>query len=58
MKSPDTPDADERSSPAPTRKAYQKPQLQIYGDLAEITQSQTTLANSDGGTHPNKRHTN
>jgi hypothetical protein len=57
MKSPDTPGADERLSQAPTRKPYQKPQLQVYGELSEITQSVMGSQDSDGGGHPSKHFT-
>jgi hypothetical protein len=53
----DTPDSDKRSSQAPTRKAYQKPQLQIYGDLAEITKSVLGSKTNDGAGHPNRHFT-
>ena len=53
----DTPDSDKRSSPAPTRKAYQKPQLQVYGDLAEITKSLVGSKTNDGSGHPNRHFT-
>jgi len=57
MKSDGTPSSAERSSPAPARKAYQKPQLQVYGDLSEITQALTGTKDRDGGGHPNKHFT-
>ena len=53
----DTPDSDKRSRPAPPRKAYQKPQLQVYGDLAEITKSINGSKTPDGAGHPNKHFT-
>ena len=53
----DTPGSEEQSSQTPTRKAYQKPQLQLYGDLAEITQSVTGSKTNDGSGHPNKHFT-
>lgn len=52
-----TPDSDKRSSPSPTRKAYQKPQLQVYGDLAEITKTIAGTNTIDGSGHPNKHFT-
>ena len=58
IKPDDTHASDEGSSQAPTRKAYQKPHLQVYGDLAEITKGQTSGAKSDGTGHPNKHFTN
>jgi hypothetical protein len=57
MKPQDTPASDERPSQAPTRKAYQKPQLQVYGDLAEITNSILGSKTNDGAGHPNKHFT-
>jgi hypothetical protein len=57
MEPQDTPASDERSSQAPRRKAYQKPQLQVYGDLAEITNSINATNNMDGAAHPNKHFT-
>jgi len=56
-KAPDTPVSDERSSPPPTRKAYQKPELQVYGDLAQITRSNRGSKANDGGGHPNRHFT-
>ena len=52
-----TPASEERPSEAPTRKAYQKPQLQVYGDLAEITNSVTGSKANDGAGHPNMHFT-
>ena len=57
MKPQDTPASDKTSSPPPPRKAYQKPQLQVYGDLAEITKSLTGTQTNDGAGHPNKHFT-
>jgi hypothetical protein len=57
MKPQDTPASDERSSQAPARKAYEKPQLQVYGDLAEITKGVVGSKTNDGGGHPNKHFT-
>jgi hypothetical protein len=57
MKVPDTPTSDDRSSKYPTRKAYQKPQLQVYGDLTEITESVMGSIGADGAGHPNKHFT-
>ena len=57
MKSHDTPDADGRTDHAPARKPYQKPQLQVYGDLAEITKSNKGKKTNDGGGHPNQHFT-
>jgi hypothetical protein len=41
----------------PSRKAYEKPTLQIYGDLTEITQSMKFFGMDDGGSHPNRHYT-
>jgi hypothetical protein len=57
MKPEDTPATDERSGEKPARKAYQKPELQVYGDLAEITKSRMGSQATDGGGHPNKHFT-
>ena len=40
-----------------TRKAYEKPQLQVYGDLAEITKAVAGTNTNDGAGHPNKHFT-
>jgi hypothetical protein len=39
------------------RKTYQKPELQVYGDLAEITKSVLGSKTNDGSGHPNKHST-
>jgi hypothetical protein len=57
MKPQEPPAAPEPSRQAPTRKAYQKPQLEAYGDLAEITKSILGTHMSDGAGHPNKHFT-
>jgi hypothetical protein len=57
MKPPNAPANDENPSVPPTRKAYEKPQLQVYGDLAEITKSLTGTNTNDGAGHPNKHFT-
>jgi hypothetical protein len=55
---PKTPsESDERSSPEPKRKAYKKPRLQEYGDLADITKGRVGTKNNDGSGHPNKHFT-
>jgi hypothetical protein len=56
MKPRDTPD-DESASQAPTRRPYTKPQLQVYGDLAEITKAVSGSKTNDGAGHPNKHFT-
>lgn len=44
------------ASPA-SRKSYEKPVLQIYGDLTEITQATMLSGTNDGAAHPNKHFT-
>jgi hypothetical protein len=48
-----TPSSDKGTSQAPARKPYQKPRLQIYGDLAEITKANfgTKANDGSGGTN-------
>ena len=55
MKQEDTPRPDGRT-PQP-RKRYEKPMLEMYGDLAEITQSLKGKNMKDGASHPNKHFT-
>lgn len=57
MKPPEIPSSDDQSSRPPARKTYQKPQLQVYGDLAEITKSVLGSKTNDGSGHPNKHST-
>lgn len=57
MKPQDTLASDKTASPAPARKAYQKPQLQVYGDLARITHNVAGSNANDGQAHPNKHFT-
>lgn len=57
MKPPTTPASTDSSSQAPTRKPYQKPQLQVYGDLAEITKTLAGSKTLDGSGHPNRHFT-
>jgi hypothetical protein len=52
-----TPASDQGTSRAPARKSYQKPQLQIYGDLAEITKSKNGTTANDGAGAPNMHYT-
>jgi hypothetical protein len=49
--------ASETSSPAPARKPYKAPHLQVYGDLAEITKGQNSGGQNDGSGHPNRHFT-
>jgi hypothetical protein len=53
----DTSAIDKRSDQEPPRKVYQKPELQVYGDLAAITQSLNASNSNDGSGHPNKHFT-
>lgn len=49
--------SEDRSADLPARKAYQKPRLQVYGDLAEMTKSKTGSKAADGAGHPNMHYT-
>ena len=55
MNQEDTPRPDGRSTQ--TRKRYEKPVLEMYGDLAEITQSVKGKNMKDGASHVNKHFT-
>lgn len=57
MKPPEAPAPDEKPIEPLTRKAYQKPELQVYGDLAEITKTLSGSNTNDGAGHPNKHFT-
>jgi hypothetical protein len=57
MEPHNTPVSDKGPSQAPARKAYQKPQLQIYGELAEITKSQFGTTANDGSAAANMHFT-
>jgi hypothetical protein len=57
MEPHNTPVSDKGTSQAPARKTYQKPQLQIYGDLAEITKSQFGTTANDGAGATNMHFT-
>jgi hypothetical protein len=48
---------DRSSTPPGSRKSYDKPVLQIYGDLTEITQNTMLGGANDGASHPNKHFT-
>ena len=48
---------DAATAPPESRKAYEKPVLQIYGELTEITQATMLSGANDGATHPNKHFT-
>jgi hypothetical protein len=45
------------STITPRKLAYQKPRLQTYGDLTEITQGKTGAKANDGAGHPNMHFT-
>jgi hypothetical protein len=49
--------SEERSSQQPKRKAYQKPRLHVYGDLADITQGKLGGRSNDGLARQNKQYT-
>ena len=51
------PSPSEPRVPTAPRKAYQKPRLQVYGDLTDITQGITGSKTNDGSGHPNKHFT-
>lgn len=57
MKSPDPLRSDARSSQGAPRKVYEKPRLEIYGDLTELTNSQMGSMDQDGAGHPTKHFT-
>jgi hypothetical protein len=57
MKPQDTTDPDDRSIEVPARKAYQKPRLQVYGDLADLTKTVLGSKTNDGAGHPNRHFT-
>ena len=57
MKPQDTPDSGEPASQPPARKAYQKPELQVYGELADITKTVLGSKTNDGAGHPNRHFT-
>ncbi len=41
----------------PARKPYRKPELQQYGDLADLTRTVQGSKTRDGSGHPNKHFT-
>jgi hypothetical protein len=57
MKPQDQPADDANTNPAPARRPYSKPLLQVYGDLAEITKSLLGSKTNDGAGHPNRHFT-
>jgi hypothetical protein len=52
-----TPVSGKGTSHTPARKAYQKPQLLIYGDLAELTKALFGSTANDGNSAPNMHFT-
>ena len=56
MKPEDSATADDRV-PAAQRKPYEKPRLEVYGDLTDIARAQGSGAKNDGSGHPNKHFT-
>jgi hypothetical protein len=56
MKPEDTTHADS-GSPAAPRKPYEKPRIEVYGDLADIAKSKSSGSTNDGSGHPNKHFT-
>jgi hypothetical protein len=54
---PKAPSPSEQSSPTTPRKAYQKPRLQVYGELTEVTLGILGSKTNDGAGHPNKHFT-
>jgi hypothetical protein len=57
MKPQDRPASDHPSGETPQRKPYEKPELQVYGDLTDITRGVMATMNNDGSGHPNKHFT-
>jgi hypothetical protein len=54
---PQKPSAPDDSSTPPARKPYEAPQLQVYGDLTEITRGKNSGSLNDGSGHPNMHGT-
>ena len=54
---PQKPPAPDDSSTPPARKPYEAPQLQVYGDLTEITRGKNSGSLNDGSGHPNMHST-
>jgi hypothetical protein len=57
MKPQDATRVDDRPAQPTPRKPYHKPQLQVYGDLTDITQGIAGTMMNDGAGHPNKHFT-
>lgn len=49
--------ASETTKAGSARKPYKKPEVQVYGDLAAITQAINITGQPDGTGHPNKHFT-
>ena len=47
----------DRTSETPARKPYNKPRLEVYGDLTDIAKSLSSGTKNDGSGHPNKHFT-
>ena len=56
MKPPET--ARPHDASRPPRKRYEKPTLERYGDLTEISKTIASQTQLDGSGHPNKHFTN
>ena len=54
---PQKPPSPNESSTLPARKPYEPPQLQVYGDLTEITRGKASGSLNDGSGHPNMHGT-
>jgi hypothetical protein len=57
MKPEDADRADESGAAKPPGKTYQKPRLEVYGDIAQIARDLMMGAQMDGSGHPNKHFT-
>jgi hypothetical protein len=57
MESHDTTSTARQPNQAQRRKPYQKPRLEVYGDLTEITQSVTGSRMNNGAAHANMHFT-
>ena len=55
--SPESPESPESSSRPSTRKPYEKPQLQVYGNLADLAKTIVGTKTNDGSGHPNRHFT-
>jgi hypothetical protein len=57
MKAQDETDGAGATVRSTTRKPYEKPRLEVYGDLADVSKTVAGTKNNDGSTHPNKHFT-